>query len=150
MPPICPAPPRARARGLSLLELMVVLAILAIATAGTVIAMRDPDRQALQREGERLAALLEGGRAWSRGSGQALVWQVRPGGFAFVGKQPPEPAQTWLRPQVEVEWPPSVGTRELVLGPEPIIAAQQVVLRLGQERVRVGTDGLQPFKLERP
>lgn len=135
-------------RGFTLLELLVVLAIIAIATGTAVLAFRDPDRQALQREGERLAALLEGGRAWSRSSGLALAWQEAPGGFVFAGRQPPEPAQRWLHASVAIEWP--AGQRALVLGPEPIIAAQSVVLRLGQERLRLATDGLQPFAVSPP
>jgi general secretion pathway protein H len=31
------------------------------------------------------------------------------------------------------------------LGPEPLIGAQRVVLRLGDQRVELGTDGLGPF-----
>ncbi len=142
-----PALPR-RSAAFTLLELLVVLAIVALATAGAVQALRDPDREALQREGERLAALLESGRAWSRSSGQALAWQEAPGGFRFAGRQPPDAPQAWLREGIAVEWP--AATRALVLGPEPIIAAQAVVLRLGRERLRLATDGLQPFAVNPP
>jgi general secretion pathway protein H len=33
----------------------------------------------------------------------------------------------------------------VMLGPEPLIGAQRVVLRLGEQRVDLVTDGLRPF-----
>jgi prepilin-type N-terminal cleavage/methylation domain-containing protein len=54
-------------RGLTLLELLVVLTVAALATAAVSLSLRDPDQRALQREGERLAALLESGRMPTRG-----------------------------------------------------------------------------------
>jgi general secretion pathway protein H len=54
---------------LTLLELMVVIAIMGLATAGVSLAMRDTAGEQLSREAERLAALLEAGRAASRASG---------------------------------------------------------------------------------
>ena len=63
------------ARGLTLLELMVVIAIMGLATAGVSLAMRDTAGERLEREAERLAALLEAGRAASRTSGVPVRWQ---------------------------------------------------------------------------
>lgn len=137
-------------RGFTLLELLVVLAILAIATASVTFTLRDPDRQALQRDAERLAALLEGGRAWSRSTGQPLRWVPRPSGFEFPGRVPAQPAQRWLDERIQLEWPAGAASRELVLGPEPMIAAQALTLRLGEQRLRVATDGLQPFAVQAP
>ncbi|RYY52357.1 MAG: type II secretion system protein GspH, partial [Comamonadaceae bacterium] len=56
-------------RGFTLLELMVVIAIMALATAGVAFAMRDSSQAALEREAERLAVLLDAARAQSRASG---------------------------------------------------------------------------------
>lgn len=143
-------PVAAAPRGLTLLELLVVLAILAVATAGASLALREPERSALQREAERLAALLDSGRAWSRSTGQPLQWVARPDGFQFVGRQPPDPVQRWLHPQVQVQWEPSAAVQALVLGPEPIVAAQSVTLGLGAHRLRVASDGLRPFGVTSP
>ena len=137
-------PPASPVRGFTLLELLVVLAIMAIASAGVSMALRDPDRQALQRDGERLAALLESGRAWSRSSGQSLRWVAQPGGFQFLGRQPLQAPQRWLNEAVSIEWAPA-SPKELVLGPEPILAAQSLTLRLREQRLRLASDGLQPF-----
>ena len=45
--------------GFTLLELLVVVSIMALATAGAALALRDSAHTQLEREGERLAALLE-------------------------------------------------------------------------------------------
>ena len=38
-----------------------------------------------------------------------------------------------------------VGAPALVLGPEPIIGAQRLMLRLDEQRLTLATDGLGPF-----
>jgi hypothetical protein len=38
----------------------------------------------------------------------------------------------------------------LVLGPEPILAAQALTLRLREQRLRLASDGLQPFAVRQP
>jgi len=136
--------------GVTLLELMVVVAIVALATAGATLALRDSRITLLEREGLRLAALLESARAQSRTSGVPVLWRVRPQGFEFVGVQsqgPNELARTrdWLDPatQAVVTQPSNAGA--LVLGPEPLIAAQQVRLVQGDRQLVLATDGLAPF-----
>ncbi|HMT17930.1 MAG TPA: prepilin-type N-terminal cleavage/methylation domain-containing protein, partial [Ottowia sp.] len=56
-------------RGFTLIELMVVMAIVAIGAALASLALPDSDSRTLAREGERLAALLESARAQSRAAG---------------------------------------------------------------------------------
>jgi len=146
-------PPLPTPRGFTLIELMLVLAIVAIATGLASLALRDPAASRLEREGVRLAALLEAARAEARAGGFAVVWQPgslaaadgRPGDdFRFVGL----PAATvlptrWLEPGVEAQ---VVGAPSLSLGPEPLIGAQRVVLRLQDQRFVLETDGLGPFR----
>jgi general secretion pathway protein H len=55
--------------------------------------------------------------------------------------------QNWLTPDIAAE---VVGRRGLVLGPEPLIGAQRVTLRLGDRRLTLATDGLSPFAPEGP
>ncbi len=133
-------------RGFTLLELLVVLSIIALATAGVGLALRDGGTHRLEREGERLAALLEAARAQSRASGVPVRWRVQAQGFRFDGLAPGQLPQDWLDPAAQ-----ALGTPVLVLGPEPLIAPQQVVLTLADlpgRQLRVATDGLRPFTAE--
>ena len=139
-------------RGLTLLELLMVLTVAAMATAAVSLSLRDPDQRALQREGERLAALLESGRAWSRSSGQVLRWTAGPEGFAFEGHTPKRAPEAWQTPGIEVQWTQVAQTQAqaLVLGPEPIIAPQAITLRLRQQQLTLSSDGLRAFEVRAP
>jgi type II secretion system protein H len=46
-------------KGFTLIEMLVVLAIIAIGTAGVSLSLRDSAQSALERDAQRLAALLE-------------------------------------------------------------------------------------------
>lgn len=136
------------ARGFTLIELLVVVAMIAIATATLSLALRDPAAAQLEREAERLAALFETARAEARAAGLSVQWQPVSDGsgdqFRFQGL--PERIRLpsrWLGEPVAVE---IVGRRVVTLGPEPLIGAQQLQLRLGDQRLTLATDGLGPFE----
>lgn len=160
---------RARPRGFTLVELLVVVAVVGIAAAAVVVSVRDPQATQLEREAIRLVALLEAARAESRASGVSVWWWPganapvadsepasrragSPGGptltgedrdFRYIGLSPglalPE---RWLEPGVQAQ---VIGASALVLGPEPLIGAQRLVLRRGEQRRVLATDGLSPF-----
>lgn len=140
----------APAHGFTLVELLIVVALIAIASGVASLALRDPGTARLEREAQRLVALLEAARQESRAAGVAVHWDPRaaqPGEhFRFVGL-PPSLAypNRWLDegPSAEV-----IGTRTLVLGPEPMIGPQRAVLRLDGRSVVLATDGLGPFAIE--
>jgi general secretion pathway protein H len=63
--------------------------------------------------------------------------------FRFDGLGPTDALPThWLAPGVVAE---VVGASALALGPEPLIGAQRVLLRLDNQRIALATDGLGPF-----
>jgi general secretion pathway protein H len=135
-------------RGFTLIELMVVMALIAVAVGMVTLSLRDPAADQLDREAVRLAALLEAGRAESRSAGVPLRFELptQPGetGFKFVGvvlAGDPLPNQ-WLAEGVSAE---IIGSRSLVLGPEPLIGPQRIVLRLGERNLTLATDGIGPF-----
>ena len=137
-------------RGFTLIELMLVVAIIAIATGVVSLALRDPAAAKLEQEAVRLAVLLESARAEARASGVAARWeplekQEDGSGFRFVGLAAKDAAADALArapaPSAQV-----IGARAVVLGPEPLIGEQRIVLRLDDQRLTLVTDGIGPFR----
>ena len=127
---------------------MVGVAVIAIATAVASLALRDPAASKLEHEATRLVSLLESARAEARASGVAARWeplseQADGSGFRFVGlaTDPPLPTH-WLDASTSAQ---VIGARAVVLGPEPLIGEQRIVLRLDDQRLTLMTDGIGPF-----
>lgn len=145
-------PRHARHRGFTLLELMIVVAVVAIASGVAVVALRDSSESQLEQEAQRLAALLDGARARSRATGVPVTWSPNRGGFVFEPSVAGANAK-WRHAgtgAVVISTSADQSTvrpAQLVLGPEPLIGAQAVRLTLGQKGVWVSTDGLRPFQL---
>ena len=144
-------------RGFTLIELMVVVLIVALASGMVAFALRDTQGIALEREGQRLAALLEYARAQSRLQGTPVHWRATRNGFALDGLHRAAPDQPWLSEDtrvLEVLAPhPAIDAATLpplALGPEPVLPPQSVLLGSGQtpgNTVRVATDGVRPFAI---
>ncbi len=144
-----------KSRGFTLVELLVVFAIIALGIGLVSLALPDSEANRLEEEGARLASLLESARAEARVAGVAVRWVPRPSQaneeqapldvaqFNFVGLPTRVQMPTrFLDPRTQAQ---VVGANHLVLGPEAILPAQRVVLRLGQRRLELGSDGLGPF-----
>lgn len=146
--------PWADQRGFTLLELLVVVAIVALATTGVSFALRDSQAAVLDREAARLLAMLETGRAQSRTTGAVVRWAPDAEGFVFEGvsarglsTESLAGHRAWLDPAIEARVTAPDGQNSLVLGPEPLLPRQSVTLAIGSRRVVLGTDGLGPFAL---
>lgn len=140
------------ARGFTLLELLVVVALIAVATAGVTLSLRDSAHSALQRDAERLAVLLETGRAQARANGLPVIWRTQENApnlaqsFVFEGLPPPGLPQNWLTESTRAP----LGSA-ITLGPEPLIEPQSIALSALQspgQTLWVVTDGLRPFKVQ--
>lgn len=133
-------------RGFTLFELLIVVAIVALASVGVSLALRDTADSQLQRDAERLAALFDAARAQSRSHGVPIRWRAMPDGFRFDGALPGSLPTHWLSRDTLVASQASV-----LLGPEPIIGAQQLELRSTakpQLSLRIATDGVRPFTVQ--
>ncbi len=139
--------------GFTLLELMVVVTIVALASTGVTLALRENDAQRLETEALRLSALLESARAQSRSEGTPVIWRPTASGFEWLersagdatsGQSTSRPRQ-WLQPEVKATILQPPGALSLVLGPEPLIMAQQLELQLGERKLVLATDGLSTF-----
>jgi general secretion pathway protein H len=148
------------ARGFTLVELLVVMAIVAVGLGLVALALPDGEQARLDEEAERLAALFEAARAESRVSGAPVYWQPRraddpatdaagqPLQFRFVGLPRALALPTrWLDARTSAQ---VVGAPQLVLGPEAILPPQRVQLVLGERRLELASDGLAPFGVVTP
>lgn len=143
--------------GFTLIELLIVVALIAVVSAVASLALRDPTETRLEREGVRLAALLESARAESRSLGVTVTWlpratQTNAGmlDFNFVGLPDKlAPPRHWLEPGVTAEVAGATAAMPgIVLGPEPMIGPQRIVLRADDRSVTLVSDGLGPFVLD--
>lgn len=141
--------------GFTLMELMVVVAIIAIASAEVMMAIPDASATALEREALRLSALLDSARAQSRASGFAVTWKPSDDGFTFEGLPKIKNSKTgemedvvkypdkWLNKETTVD-----ASSRLALGPEPVIAQQELVLKNAGRSLTLSTDGIRPFSIK--
>jgi general secretion pathway protein H len=138
-----------------LLELLVVLVIVALASTGVVLALRDQNTEALDREAQRLIAYLEAARAESRSTAQAVYWRPTATGFELRGTLPQTPGrdhlgptQPWLHTQTRSLILAPANAEWLVLGPEPLIPAQSIALRHGAQTLTIATEGFKAFAVQ--
>lgn len=125
------------------------MAIVAVAMAVVSLAIRDPVADRLERDAARLVALLESARAEARSASIDVRWVPAREGmdtpFRFVGllAGPSLPTQ-WMDERVRAQ---VVGSNNVVLGPEPILPAQRIVLSLESQRLEITSDGLSAFAI---
>lgn len=127
---------------------MVVVALIAVATASAVLSMRDSASTALERDAQRLAAVLEAARAQARANDAAVWWLSNELGYVLRGPSRPEVQQAWLSQHTRTR-----STTPVQLGSEPLMAAQRIELFSAlspQHRLWVVTDGLRPFAVQVP
>ena len=123
--------------------------MIAITVSIVSFAVPDPSSTRLEREAARLVAILESARMQARSGALTVLWVPQTKGdeadYQFIGLPAVlMPPLRWLTPEVRAE---VVGGRSIVLGPEPVIGAQSLVLRLEDRQLVIGTDGLGAFQV---
>jgi len=141
-------------RGFTLFELMVVIAIIAIVSASTILVIPDSSQTALERDAQRITALLDSARAQSRASGLSITWHATQDGFKFDGLPQIKNTKTdayedlisfptkWLSNETSAD-----TSQILTLGPEPILSKQEIELRNSGRSIIISSDGLRPFAI---
>lgn len=81
-------PAALRHAGFTLVELLVVLLVMSLVTGLAALAIPHGRDDALRREGDRLAALLDAARMRAASEGMPVAWAPGPAGYTFVRPGP--------------------------------------------------------------
>ena len=139
-----------RRAGFTLIEILVVIAILGIAAAAVALSVSRSDGRLLQEETARLGALFRIAQDEARISGRALVWEADLAGYRFRPLDE-EAARDWndevLRPRA---WPFAVHGIEggrIVFGREPLLDPATLRIATAGREARLELDALGNLKL---
>ena len=157
------------ASGFTLVELMVVLVVLAVAASMVTLSVSGASGHALEGAAEHLSSTLEDARWQAISTGRQIAWEApqstTPGGSAIPEARWYEqtPDRNWHLRAAPAAIPPLAGltlrivrplaTNEaparLVLGPEPVGVAACILLTQEDNTVAVVSDGVAPFSVQR-
>ncbi|MCS6810326.1 MAG: GspH/FimT family pseudopilin [Tepidimonas sp.] len=141
----------AASRGLTLLELLVVLAIVGVVSAALWTSWYTGADRRLDRQAETLQSQIEAVRIQARLRGQAVEWAWDEQGWSWRGLPsealPELPRrQTWLLPATAVHLEPTQA--QLRLGPEPMGPPWRLELHHGAQRRALVFAGWGAVRLE--
>lgn len=138
-----PRESRSRARGLSLLELLVTISILGIVLGAVTLSLAPTDARRVDEEIDRLAAVFRLAQDETRLTGQPLTWRADLGGYRFVASDgrprrlgPDDP----LRPRA---WPFEVRRIDapaVRFGREPLLPRTEIRLTTPTRRIDLVLD----------
>lgn len=117
---------RRDARGFTLLELLVVVAILGIVAGAASLTFAPVEARRVDEESERLAALFRLAQDEARITAREITWRADASGYRFDGPARERTANDPLRPRA---WPfpvARVEPAEVRFGREPLLAPMQL------------------------
>jgi general secretion pathway protein H len=136
-------------RGFTLIEILVVIAILGVAAAAVALSVSTSDARLLQEETARLGALFRIAQNEARVSGRALVWEADRDGYRFRPLDA-EAARDWNDEILRARrWPFPVRAVEgspIVFGREPLLEPAQLRIATAEREARLVLDALGNLK----
>ncbi|MFN3356900.1 MAG: type II secretion system minor pseudopilin GspH [Pseudomonas sp.] len=136
-------------KGFTLIELMVVLVIIGIASAAISLTIKPDPLHLLRKDAERLSQLLQVAQAEARADGRPITWRADAKGFGFNRRSDRGPGtetfqdDTQLRPRLWESTPMQISIeprQTLVLDAEWISPPVRVVLSDGQHSLSLQRD----------
>jgi general secretion pathway protein H len=149
--------------GFTLVELLVVLVVLAVATSLITVSVSAASGHVLEGAGEQLAASLEEARwqaistgrriAFETPAGQAPLWHEQLADGTWRTRMLPAGAADAYPPgvtlQVAATGNATAAPARIVLGPEPVGAGACVQISHEGAHLAVVSDGIAPFAVRR-
>lgn len=152
------APGKSDARGFTLIELLVVLVIIGLTLGLTVMSAAPTQAQAMQKEAQRIALLLQLARDEAIVRNRPIAFEAGPDSYRFLVRDErswePLPQDDLLRERpfqagpVTLLLDPPVnlpGTMRIVFGREPVDRPFVLTLASGEARAHIRADGVGHF-----